>query len=66
MLLFEKDSHLDLVCRGFDRDYIKKMTGVDVGYHGCNAKSQLKGVNREQYKIEYVRKTYSEDDKLVF
>ena len=62
MLLFEKDSHLDLVCRGFDREYIKRMTGVDVGYHGCNVKSQLKGVNRGQYKIEYVRKTYSGDD----
>lgn len=39
MLLFEKDSYLDLVCRGFDREYIKRMTGVDVGYHGCNVKS---------------------------
>ena len=51
MLLFEKDSYLDLVCRGFDREYIKRMTGVDVGYYGCNVKSQLKGVNREQYKL---------------
>lgn len=31
--MYKKDSHQDLVLRGFDREYILEKTGVDVGYH---------------------------------
>lgn len=52
--LFEFDSPEDLVCRGFDREEIKALTGVDVGYHGSALRTRLKGVDRTGYKLAHV------------
>lgn len=55
MELFERDSVLDLVCRGFTRDEVIERCGVDPGYHGNAVRRQLAGVNRVAYKVAYVR-----------
>ena len=44
----------DLVCRGWSRERILDATGIDPGYHNASVKTELKGVDRKAYKIEYV------------
>lgn len=53
--LFEESSVVDLVCRGWSRDRIKSVTGIDPGYNNASVKKKLSGVDRVQYKIEHVR-----------
>ena len=55
MRLLVENSPEDLVLRGFSQDYILRRTGVDVGYHGCYVRKKLSGIDRFQYKVEYVR-----------
>lgn len=60
----EENGPLDLQLRGFDRSEILDKTGVDVGYHGSKLKSALKGIDRNQYRIDYVSSHYSRDELI--
>lgn len=53
--LFDENSVLDLVCRGWSRERVLERTGIDPGYHNASVKAELKGVDRHAYKIEHVR-----------
>ena len=53
--LFDENSVLDLVCRGWSRERVLATTGIDPGYHNASVKTELKGVDRHAYKIEHVR-----------
>lgn len=53
--LFDENSVLDLVCRGWSRERVLATTGIDPGYHNASVKTELKGVDRKAYKIEHVR-----------
>ena len=53
--LFDENSVLDLVCRGWSRERVLATTGIDPGYHNASVKTELKGVDRHAYKIEYVK-----------
>ena len=53
--LFDENSVLDLVCRGWSRERVLARTGVDPGYHNASVKTELKGVDRHAYKIEHVK-----------
>ena len=61
-MLFKLDSAEDLVCRGFTREQIQDKIGVDVGYHAAAYKTQLKGVDRFQYKLEFVKTNKTQAD----
>lgn len=60
--MFEKDSPQDLLLRGFSREYILDKTGTDVGYHGNAMKSELSGIDRVVYKIDFVKSNYTHDE----
>lgn len=60
--MFEKDSSQDLLLRGFSREYILDKTGTDVGYHGNAMKKELKGIDRVSYKVEFVKRNYTNDE----
>ena len=53
--LFDENSVLDLVCRGWSRERVLERTGIDPGYHNASVKTELKGVDRHAYKIEHVK-----------
>ena len=53
--LFDENSVLDLVCRGWSRERVLATTGIDPGYHNASVKTELKGVDRHVYKIEHVK-----------
>lgn len=53
--LFDENSVLDLVCRGWSRERVLERTGIDPGYHNASVKTELKGVDRHVYKIEHVK-----------
>lgn len=53
--LFDENSVLDLVCRGWSRERVLATTGIDPGYHNASVKAELKGVDRKAYKIEHVK-----------
>lgn len=53
--LFDENSVLDLVCRGWSRERVLACTGIDPGYHNASVKTELKGVDRHAYKIEHVK-----------
>ena len=53
--LFNENSVLDLVCRGWSRERVLATTGIDPGYHNASVKTELKGVDRHAYKIEHVK-----------
>lgn len=53
--LFDENSVLDLVCRGWSRERVLECTGIDPGYHNASVKTELKGVDRHAYKIEHVK-----------
>lgn len=53
--LFDENSVLDLVCRGWSRERVLATTGIDPGYHNASVKIELKGVDRHAYKIEHVK-----------
>ncbi len=62
MKLFEKDSAPDLVCRGMSREYILDKTGVDVGWRGTKMQKACYGIDRVQYRIEFVKANFSHDE----
>lgn len=53
--LFDENSVLDLVCRGWSRERVLATTGIDPGYHNASVKTELKSVDRHVYKIEHVK-----------
>lgn len=59
--LFDENSVLDLVCRGWSRERVLATTGIDPGYHNASVKTELKGVDRHAYKIEHVKQRVSRD-----
>lgn len=59
--LFDENSVLDLVCRGWSRERVLDATGIDPGYHNASVKIELKGVDRHAYKIEHVKQRVSRD-----
>lgn len=59
--LFDENSVLDLVCRGWSRERVLERTGIDPGYHNASVKTELKGVDRHAYKIEHVKQRVSRD-----
>lgn len=64
LTLLPKDEPLDLVLRGFGQSEILDKTGFDVGYHGNGVKSQIKGIDRFEYKVLYVQ-TYCTKNMLL-
>lgn len=58
--LFELDSPLDLLLRGYSRENIRIMTGIDVGYNGISVSKHLKGVDRMGYRSLHLRKRHSD------
>lgn len=59
--LFDENSVLDLVCRGWSRERVLATTGIDPGYHNASVKTELKGVDRHAYKIDHVKQRVSRD-----
>ena len=59
--LFDENSVLDLVCRGWSRERVLATTGIDPGYHNASVKTELKGVDRHAYKVEHVKQRVSRD-----
>lgn len=59
--LFSEGSATDLVCRGWSRQRVIDATGVDPGYHNASVKTELKGVDRQAYKIEHVRQRVAQE-----
>ena len=51
----------DLVCRGWSRQRVIDATGVDPGYHNASVKTQLKGVDRQAYKVAHVRQRVAQE-----
>lgn len=56
--LFKRDSHLDLVCRGFQREEVLHRSGFDIGVKGAGVRALLKGVDRLAYKATHVEHRY--------
>ena len=59
--LFSEGSVTDLVCRGWSRQRVIDATGIDPGYHNASVKTELKGVDRQAYKIEHVRQCVAQE-----
>ena len=59
--LFSEGSATDLVCRGWSRERVIDATGIDPGYHNSSMKTELKGVDRQAYKIEHVRQRVAQE-----
>ena len=53
--LLEEGCPADLAARGYGRERIFELTGVDLGGNVGRARPLLKGVDRTEYKIEHVR-----------
>lgn len=51
----------DLVCRGWSRQRVIDATGVDPGYHNASVKTELKGVDRQAYKIKHVQQRVAQE-----
>ena len=59
--LFSEGSVTDLVCRGWSRQRVIDATGVDPGYHNASVKTELKGVDRQAYKVAHVRQRIAQE-----
>lgn len=54
-MMFARDTPEDLVLRGYTQDAIMSLCGVDVGYRGRKYRDILLGIDRFQYKVDYVK-----------
>lgn len=54
-MMFARDTPEDLVLRGYTQDAIMSLCGVDVGYRGRKYRDKLLGIDRFQYKVDYVK-----------
>lgn len=61
---FEKDSVLDLYCRGFDRSEILERTGFDIGWKACNVRQSVKNVDRMAYRMAFALHVVTKDKFL--
>lgn len=52
---------IDLVCRGWSRQRVIDATGVDPGYHNASVKTELKGVDRQAYKVAHVQQRVAQE-----
>lgn len=64
MEFFEKDSVLDLYCRGFDRSEILERTGFDIGWKACNVRKSVRGVDRMVYRMEFACHSVTREEFL--
>lgn len=54
-MMFARDTPEDLVLRGYTQNAIMSLCGVDVGYRGRKYRDKLLGIDRFQYKVDYVK-----------
>lgn len=54
IVLFPLDSAADLVLRGFSREHVRELSGVDPGYNNASIRGQLKGINVTTYRARHV------------
>lgn len=59
-----ENSAEDLLLRGFEQGEILEKTGVDVGYHGRSLREKLDGIDRVDYKIDFVKNHYTKQQLL--
>lgn len=59
-----ENSAEDLLLRGFNQSEILDRTGIDVGYHGNSFYEKLSGIDRVDYKVDFVKKHYTKQQLL--
>lgn len=59
-----ENSAEDLLLRGFEQGEILEKTGVDVGYHGRSLREKLSGIDRVDYKVDFVKNHYTKQQLL--
>lgn len=59
-----ENSAEDLLLRGFEQGEILEKTGIDVGYHGRSLREKLSGIDRVDYKIDFVKNHYTKQQLL--
>ena len=59
-----ENSAEDLLLRGFEQAVILEKTGVDVGYHGRLLREKLSGIDRVDYKVDFVKNHYTKQRLL--
>ena len=59
-----ENSAEDLLLRGFEQGEILEKTGVDVGYHGRSLREKLDGIDRVDYKVDFVKHHYTKQQLL--
>lgn len=59
-----ENSAEDLLLRGFEQGEILEKTGVDVGYHGRSLREKLYGIDRVDYKVDFVKNHYTKQQLL--
>lgn len=59
-----ENSAEDLLLRGFEQGEILEKTGVDVGYHGRAFREKLNGIDRVDYKVDFVKNHYTKQQLL--
>lgn len=64
-MMFARDTPEDLVLRGYTQDAIMSSCGVDVGYRGRKYRERLLGIDRFQYKVDYVREQMLDIDNIL-
>ena len=53
-MLKDTDTPIDLMLRGFNRDEVLALTGIDIGYRGRALRREAAGIDRLRYKVEHV------------
>lgn len=59
-----ENSAEDLLLRGFEQAEILEKTGIDVGYHGRSLREKLSGIDRADYKVDFVKNHYTKQQLL--
>lgn len=59
-----ENSAEDLLLRGFEQAEILEKTGIDVGYHGRSLREKLSGIDRVDYKVDFVKNHYTKQQLL--
>lgn len=64
-MMFARDTPEDLVLRGYTQDVIMSLCGVDVGYRGRKYRERLLGIDRFQYKVDYVKERQYDIENVI-
>ena len=64
-MMFARDTPEDLVLRGYTQDAIMSLCGVDVGYRGRKYRDTLLGIDRFQYKVDYVKERQHDIENVL-